>query len=419
MKLLFELSNVIIEALLVLYYLQCVYTHIALRKPLIILLFSSYTVILALLSIFPVSAFFRIAYSMLSMLFLCIIIYHSKIINAIYASLAFNIVVVLADVFCIIILGTLGYKIENLDLGGSRRVICIVIAKLIVLIGIQILTRLIHRNNNRFPQWTVPLILGQAVSIAIALIALHVTMNDTNDDLLIISLGFGLLYLNLIICFYCESIKNAYESRYRTELAEQQLQLQIDFYNKEQKEKNATRALWHDIRKYLFTMYDLLESGNSTEALECVKQLENTIGEIHKTVDVGNVVVNGILDRAVELIRGTGIKLVFDVWVPSKIDIAAVDLYIILGNTIDNAIEACLQVNQSDQEPTIKLILKQHDHFLYYEISNPFPEKRAPKSGSNHGYGLSNVQMCTKKHGGTMTLTDDKQQYKVVIRIPV
>ena len=71
MKLLFELSNVIIEALLVLYYLQCVYTHIALRKPLIILLFSSYTVILALLSIFPVSAFFRIAYSMLSMLFLC------------------------------------------------------------------------------------------------------------------------------------------------------------------------------------------------------------------------------------------------------------------------------------------------------------------------------------------------------------
>lgn len=419
MLLFFELSNVIVETLLVLYYLQCIYSSSNFTKIRTAFAFMLYGLGLAIISVCPTSAFIRLSYAMVSMVILCIFVYRSRILNAIYAALAFNIMVILADVFCIIILGALGYSIESIDLGGSGRVTSIVVAKLVVLIGIHILTHLIHRNNNGFPRWTLPLIIGQGVSIVIASMALHIAMVETGNDFFVVFIGLGLLYLNLIICFYGESLKTSYENKHRTELAEQQLQLQVDYYQKAQKEQDATRALWHDIHKYLFSIYDLIESGNSTEAKECFKQAEVAIERIHKTVNVGNAVINGILDRATEQIQQTNIELLFDVWVPEKINIAAVDLYIILGNTLDNAIEACVKLENPAITPCIRFILKQHEHFLYYEILNPFSGELKKKNSKFHGYGLMNVRKCVEKYDGTMDVKYDEHEYQVVVKVPV
>ena len=50
-------------------------------------------------------------------------------------------------------------------------------------------------------------------------------------------------------------------------------------------------------------------------AVQSLQQATTALSEIHQTVDVGNAVVNGILERALEQVQNQGISLDFDVWV--------------------------------------------------------------------------------------------------------
>ena len=192
-----------------------------------------------------------------------------------------------------------------------------------------------------------------------------------------------------MICFYTETIKTAYNERHMRELAEQQLQIQVSYYEKEQQARDATRALWHDIKKYTNATQDLFQHGDMENAIQSLQQATTALSEIHQTVDVGNAVVNGILERALEQVQNQGISLDFDVWVSDQLPIGAVDLYIIMGNTIDNAID------------------------------NPIPAKQGKKPGDVHGYGIRNVKNCVAKYHGTTTVSKQDGVFSVQIQLPL
>ena len=153
-------------------------------------------------------------------------------------------------------------------------------------------------------------------------------------------------------------------------------------------------------------------------AVQSLQQATTALSEIHQTVDVGNAVVNGILERALEQVQNQGISLDFDVWVPDQLPISAVDLYIIMGNTIDNAIEACQQVPAADS-PTTSLTLRQQNHTLFYAIDNPIPAKQGKKPGDVHGYGIRNVKNCVAKYHGTTTVSKQDSVFSVQIQLPL
>lgn len=382
------------------------------------LLFVLYGCILALLSVFPIPAMIRGGYSLISIVLIAKFGYDSKILNGIYATLAFNLLAIVADILSIVLLNRLGIQTSQLDHGGSSRAVCIVVAKLIVLVLIQISTQIIRKNDSIIPRWTIPLVVGQLFSIFAEALLLQLSIYENISAFYIAIYSACLLYINLVICFYTETIKTAYNERHMRELAEQQLQIQISYYEKEQQARDATRALWHDIKKYTNATQDLFQHGDMENAVQSLQQATTALSEIHQTVDVGNAVVNGILERALEQVQNQGISLDFDVWVPDQLPISAVDLYIIMGNTIDNAIEACQQVPAADS-PTISLTLRQQNHTLFYAIDNPIPAKQGKKPGDVHGYGIRNVKNCVAKYHGTTTVSKQDSVFSVQIQLPL
>ena len=382
------------------------------------LLFVLYGCILALLSVFPIPAMIRGGYSLISIVLIAKFGYDSKILNGIYATLAFNLLAIVADILSIVLLNRLGIQTSQLDHGGSSRAVCIVVAKLIVLVLIQISTQIIRKNDSIIPRWTIPLVVGQLFSIFAEALLLQLSIYENISAFYIAIYSACLLYINLVICFYTETIKTAYNERHMRELAEQQLQIQVSYYEKEQQARDATRALWHDIKKYTNATQDLFQHGDMENAVQSLQQATTVLSEIHQTVDVGNAVVNGILERALEQVQNQGISLDFDVWVSDQLPISAVDLYIIMGNTIDNAIEACQQVPAADS-PTISLTLRQQNHTLFYAIDNPIPAKQGKKPGDVHGYGIRNVKNCVAKYHGMMTVSKQDGVFSVQIQLPL
>lgn len=413
-----ELSNVAVETLLLCYFMNRAYAPIVSDRKRRRLLFVLYGCILALLSVFPIPAMIRGGYSLISIVLIAKFGYDSKILNGIYATLAFNLLAIVADILSIVLLNRLGIQTSQLDHGGSSRAVCIVVAKLIVLVLIQISTQIIRKNDSIIPRWTIPLVVGQLFSIFAEALLLQLSIYENISAFYIAIYSACLLYINLVICFYTETIKTAYNERHMRELAEQQLQIQVSYYEKEQQARDATRALWHDIKKYTNATQDLFQHGDMENAVQSLQQATTALSEIHQTVDVGNAVVNGILERALEQVQNQGISLDFDVWVSDQLPISAVDLYIIMGNTIDNAIEACQQVPAADS-PTISLTLRQQNHTLFYAIDNPIPAKQGKKPGDVHGYGIRNVKNCAAKYHGTTTVSRQDGVFSVQIQLPL
>lgn len=413
-----ELSNVAVETLLLCYFMNRAYAPIASDRNRRRLLFVLYGCILALLSVFPIPAMIRGGYSLISIVLIAKFGYDSKILNGIYATLAFNLLAIVADILSIVLLNRLGIQTSQLDHGGSSRAVCIVVAKLIVLVLIQISTQIIRKNDSIIPRWTIPLVVGQLFSIFAEALLLQLSIYENISAFYIAIYSACLLYINLVICFYTETIKTAYNERHMRELAEQQLQIQVSYYEKEQQARDATRALWHDIKKYTNATQDLFQHGDMENAVQSLQQATTALSEIHQTVDVGNAVVNGILERALEQVQNQGISLDFDVWVSDQLPISAVDLYIIMGNTIDNAIEACQQVPAADS-PTISLTLRQQNHTLFYAIDNPIPAKQGKKPGDVHGYGIRNVKNCVAKYHGMTTVSKQGGVFSVQIQLPL
>ena len=106
----------------------------------------------------------------------------------------------------------------------------------------------------------------------------------------------------------------------------------------------------------------------------------------------------------------------YSVDIPSDIYVNASDAYIIMGNTIDNAIEACKSVEEEKRYIDIKLTKRYN--MLLYQISNPYsPGYRNIKKGRGHGYGLRNVEQCAKKYRGSVTINDENGEFTLMVVI--
>ena len=133
------------------------------------------------------------------------------------------------------------------------------------------------------------------------------------------------------------------ESRRRnSELAEQQYTMQKEYYQRLHENQEETRALWHDIKKYVLAMQAFADKKEQHQLQQIVQQANDTLDSISTVVDIDNIVISSILDSYVRSAKESDIDFHLDVMVPSTLPISPVDLYIILGNTLDNAIEACM-----------------------------------------------------------------------------
>ncbi len=106
--------------------------------------------------------------------------------------------------------------------------------------------------------------------------------------------------------------------------------------------------------------------------------------------------------------------------------IALADLYAILGNAIDNAIEY-VETQPDQNMRTISLRITKNHQFVGIQITNPYagavlPSDQLPKSRKadpyNHGFGLQSIRYLAEKYGGTMEFSTRSGLFALQIMLP-
>lgn len=379
-----------------------------------------FAVSVTLLSFIPSISFLRLAFTAISLVFLSHFLFEARLSQAIYASLSFCCLYVLTDVLIIFAFSVMHTDTQSIMSHGIARAVCITVSHTLLLVLTLIVLTITKRKRSAI---TLPFLLalspGCAAGVALGLFFCR-TVQTTGEDLpaSFLIAAVGLLYLNILIVFYAEQIHESNQHQHQLEIAEHHYAMQEQYYAQLREEQNETRAMFHDINKYLQAMRALVGDANTDAASQMLNDANNLFKNLNNVVDVGNPVISVILNEYKENAEDHDIAFDFDVSVPKNLGITAVDAYVILGNTLDNAIEACsaLPVDQR----YIHLVLKLFHDVLFYQIENPYTEEcHRQKAGKNHGYGLQNVRRCVEKRQGSMTISKENGKFVLSLRLNI
>lgn len=413
-----ELTGVVAEMLLAHIYFNGFFTK---RSRPWWVMGSAYVVsgiILALLSFVPNASFLRLAFYAIA---LCLIVYsffRASIIQAIFASISYCCLYVLNEMLVFGLFSVFQIDAQAIMSFGHSRSISIIISHMLLWFCVLILLAITKCRRTAI---TLPFLLtlapGYIAGIILGLsFCKQVLSGDQGISVPVLASAIGLLYLNIVIILYAERAKNASDQKLQAELAEHHYAMQEQYYAQLRSDQEETRAMFHDINKYMQAMRTLAAEANAAEVNQMMAETQELFESLTRVVDVGNGVVSTILNEYREIAEDASIPFDFDVSVPSNLRISAVDLYILLGNTLDNAIEACQSLPAEDRY--IRIQMRIYHSILFYQIENPYAEEYPERSrGKSHGYGLQNVQKCVEKHDGHMSISQNKNKFVLSMRL--
>lgn len=179
----------------------------------------------------------------------------------------------------------------------------------------------------------------------------------------------------------------------------------------------------HDLKHQIQALRKL----NKEEFDAYLDDMEETVGIYEAIVKTGNDVFDTILTQKSLYCKRRDIQVTC-VADGSQMDfIETIDLYAILGNALDNAIEAVEKFEESEKRQIDVMIYRQKN-FLVMNFINPIPEKLrfkdefpvTTKGDKNyHGFGLRSIQHFVKKYDGVLNIGEEDGCFSLKIMIPL
>lgn len=371
------------------------------RKPfwLALTLYTLFGVAITGLSFVPDASFLRLFCTFAFVSVIGVVLHECKILRSGLLSLIFCVLVLVTDILTSLLMNALHIDTTVLMQEGTPRSFYQV-ADHIILFGVILLVQLANRKSPSKMSWRIflPVFPSWIISALLCcLLAWQILIDNTSLSLLYIFVLLGLLYTNLIIIYCTSTMQKHAEEKTDRLLAEHHYAMQQEYYEQFRAQQEEIYALWHDISKYLRAFEAEKQSG------ETLTQLQEMMKSISCVVDVNNRVVSVILNEYVSLAKELDVELTMDVQVPQELPITATDLYILIGNTLDNSLNAVAMLPPEHRKITLQL--KLHNQILFYKVQNPFLAERKSKHRINnryHGYGLKNVRACVSKYQGEM-----------------
>ena len=351
--------------------------------------------------------FGRILFTTVSVLVVSMILFKARLLPGLISGIAFCAIFAATDIVSALAFQLFGVRNEALMANHTYRSLYLVVCH-IIMFGLVLLVCLINRKSKRQISLRILLPVTPCWVISILLCFLLTWQCfDMRYELhpLFVFVLLGLLYTNIMVIYYTNRIHDQVREKKAWEIAEHHYAMQQEYYDQLRVQQEETRALWHDISKYL--------RASKAEASDgALIQVQEMLDSISCVVDVNNRVASVILNEYVQAARASDVELEMDIQVPEVLFVTAADLYVLIGNTMDNALEACQSLPPKERRITLKL--KTHNNILFFEMSNPFKEEHLARvRNCYHGYGLKNVARCVEKYNGKMEVSKANGVFQV------
>ncbi len=237
---------------------------------------------------------------------------------------------------------------------------------------------------------------------------------------LFVCITFPILLINVLTNLYLKKQNEGFE---------RELAVQADYYTALSKSNHELRRFRHDFNNIRIGIAKLISKNDCEAALEMIEGAHEHLHDLHEGVkqyDTGNGLVDAILQDKQKRAGKDGVVITFIGSVPPR-GLSAMDLCVIFGNTLDNAVEACQKLPK-EQEKVISVSSQCKSGFLFISIKNPVIEnvtiqnnmiETSKKDRALHGYGLYSLRKTVKKYEGELRLVSENRMFQVDIDLSI
>ena len=303
------------------------------------------------------------------------------------------------------------------------RIYCILISKAILSI-ITVFTNNITRKNKFISRKYMFILAVCAIFIMLSnFILLEISEASNSQSINIFSIVYFVASLLIIILIFylITAIAVSYEKNQTMTL----IQMKNDMLQKSLDETEKTFSMWrqsvHDYKNNIIALSSLAKKKDIQAIEEYLSSEREKLNAKTFYIKTGNSVIDVIVNTKQNIALNRGINFIVNAGVSEDLQISALDMSSMLGNLIDNAIEASI----NEQNPEINLNIKEKKNFLIIEISNNFTGEfdqncnTTKKDKALHGIGMKSIRSTVQKYSGEFSI--DKKYNKVcaVVIIPI
>lgn len=189
-----------------------------------------------------------------------------------------------------------------------------------------------------------------------------------------------------------------------------------------------TRAWRHDYHNHIQTMKAHLALGRYEELEDYLNELDQDLTTVDTVIKTGNVMIDAILNSKISLAKQRGIAVDAKAIVPKELGdaVSEVDLSLVIGNLMDNAMEACMRI----EDPARRFIRVYIDIMkgqLYIYVMNATAGKlkrigriyMTMKDGRHHGFGLMRIDKVVERCHGYLERADEEGVFATEVLLPL
>ena len=182
------------------------------------------------------------------------------------------------------------------------------------------------------------------------------------------------------------------------------------------------RGYKHDFHHHLQALKGQLEAGETDRAIAYIEQLDQNLQGVDTLLKTVNVPADAILSAKIALARAAGIAVTVQANLPAALTLSDLELSIVIGNLLDNAIEAC---QKAAGDRFIRLSLRMKGNMLYFYLLNSAGKKQTKvgslfKTGKTgaHGFGLHRAETIIRQHGGWVKYNSEDGAFTSEFLVP-
>lgn len=187
---------------------------------------------------------------------------------------------------------------------------------------------------------------------------------------------------------------------------------------------NTMRGWRHDYHNHMQTLKAYLAMNQIKEIEKYLDHLEEDLDSIDIAIRTGNTSVNAILSSKISIAQKQAINVNCKATVPAQLTIPDVHLCAIIGNLLDNAIEACQKIQSPNR--FIRVYIGTFKQQLYISVQNSTEETHRKKltelitsKKGEHGLGLKRVDKIVAQYDGFVNRKNEPGIFATEIMLPM
>ena len=336
--------------------------------------------------------------------------------------LIFVIIVIISDIILISLLAFLGIGTPGdvVSEGNSGHIAGIIGTKILYFWLSVYICQIINKDGSdlRMQHWATILIMPIISVLILYIIFISLILNATERQMIVYIVSIlGLLYLNISVFDFIE----AYSSKLRLAILEQALKSEKANYALLEDSYGELRSLKHDIKNQFSIIQELLSNTDNIAAEKAFEGMKMTFDKYETVYYTGDVLVDTIINIKASEARKKGIEFSANI-VTNRSNINSIELARVLGNALDNSIEACDRLASDNKNIKLDIAWKNAKYVItiinssdYVNVSNLFTTKKNPLS---HGIGMmKSIKSSVEKMNGVIAFKYENKEFRVDIVI--